>query len=152
MSILQGLRLGPYEIQAPIGAGGMEEVYRARDLRLEREVAVKALPSALAGDPDGLARFLEEAKLLASLNHPRIGMIYGLEETEGGELFLILDGYSGHSDRLFRLIPITDSGHSDHSSERSDGLHSQCRFHRNRRSPDQRSPVGTTRSIPLFTS
>jgi Tol biopolymer transport system component len=76
-------RVGPYEITAQIGAGGMGEVYRARDTRLNREVALKILPEAFAADPDRLARFTREAQLLASLNHPNIAGIYGLEEADG---------------------------------------------------------------------
>ena len=76
-----GDRLGPYEILAPIGAGGMGEVYRARDTKLDREVAIKVLPDALASDPERLARFEREAKVLASLNHPNIAQIYGVEES-----------------------------------------------------------------------
>ncbi|HEY2012220.1 MAG TPA: protein kinase, partial [Bryobacteraceae bacterium] len=74
-----GTRLGPYEILAPIGAGGMGEVYRARDTNLDREVAIKVLPDAVAQDPERLARFKREAKALAALNHPNIGQIYGVE-------------------------------------------------------------------------
>jgi len=75
-----GDRLGPYEILAPIGAGGMGEVYRARDTKLDREVAIKVLPAAFAQDPERLARFEREAKVLAALNHPNIAQIYGLEQ------------------------------------------------------------------------
>ena len=71
---------GPYEIVAPLGAGGMGDVYRATDTKLEREVAIKVLPDALAEDPDRLARFAREAKVLASLNHPHIAQIYGIED------------------------------------------------------------------------
>ena len=83
MSLSAGDHLGPYEILAPIGAGGMGEVYRARDTKLEREVAVKVLPATLARDPERLARFEREAKVLASLNHPNIAQIYGVEESSG---------------------------------------------------------------------
>jgi serine/threonine-protein kinase len=76
-------KLGPYEILAPIGAGGMGEVYRAKDTKLDREVAIKVLPAALAQDPERLARFEREAKVLASLNHPNIAQIYGIEESDG---------------------------------------------------------------------
>ena len=72
MQLGPGDKLGPYEILAPIGAGGMGEVYRAKDTKLDRDVAVKVLPSALAQDPDRLARFEREAKVLASLNHPNM--------------------------------------------------------------------------------
>src|SRR6266478_220041 len=80
MPLFAGDRLGPYEILAPIGAGGMGEVYKARDTKLDREVAVKVLPAALAQDPERLARFEREAKVLATLNHPNIAQIYGLEQ------------------------------------------------------------------------
>jgi hypothetical protein len=80
MSLSAGGRLGPYEILAPIGAGGMGEVYRARDTKLDRDVAIKVLPAALAQDPERLARFEREAKVLASLNHPNIAQIYGIED------------------------------------------------------------------------
>jgi eukaryotic-like serine/threonine-protein kinase len=82
MPLQPGVRLGSYEVLAPLGAGGMGEVYRARDTRLQREVAVKVLPELFAADPDRLARFQREAQLLASLNHPNIGSIYGFEEAE----------------------------------------------------------------------
>jgi serine/threonine protein kinase len=78
-----GTRLGPYEIVAPIDAGGMGEVYRARDTKLNREVAIKVLPEMFAADPERLARFNREAQLLAALNHPHIAHIHGLEEADG---------------------------------------------------------------------
>src|ERR1035437_514179 len=81
MSLTVGAKLGPYEILAPLGAGGMGAVYRARDSNLDREVAIKVLPAALAQDPERLARFKREAKVLASLNHPHIAHIYGVEGT-----------------------------------------------------------------------
>src|ERR1700722_3983192 len=80
MALTAGTRVGPYEILAPIGAGGMGEVYRARDTKLDRDVAIKVLPAAFAQDPERLARFEREAKVLASLNHPNIATIYGIEE------------------------------------------------------------------------
>jgi len=82
MTLQTGLRLGPYEIVAPIGRGGMGEVYRARDSRLNRDVALKILPQAFALDPDRLARFRREAQVLASLNHQNIAAIYGFEESD----------------------------------------------------------------------
>src|SRR5271166_2401248 len=75
-----GTRLGPYQILAPIGAGGMGEVYRAKDTKLDREVAIKILPESVAQDPERLARFEREAEVLAALNHPNIAQIYGVEE------------------------------------------------------------------------
>src|SRR5580704_10055868 len=80
MPLSAGSKLGPYEILAPIGEGGMGEVYRAKDTKLKREVALKILPDSFASDPDRLARFEREAKVLASLNHPNIAQIYGIEE------------------------------------------------------------------------
>src|SRR5579862_5119198 len=81
MAIAAGTRLGVYEVGALIGAGGMGEVYRARDTRLNRDVALKVLPEAFARDGQRMARFEREAQLLASLNHPNIAAIYGLEES-----------------------------------------------------------------------
>ena len=78
-----GTRLGPYEIVSTLGAGGMGEVYRARDAKLNRDVAIKVLLPAVANDPDRLARFGREAQVLASLNHPNIAQIFGIEESEG---------------------------------------------------------------------
>ena len=78
-----GDKLGHYEILTPLGAGGMGEVYPARDIKLDREVAIKVLPAALAQDPERLARFEREAKVLAALNHPNIAHIYGVEESGG---------------------------------------------------------------------
>ena len=83
MSLSPGTRLGVYEVTGLIGAGGMGEVYRARDTKLGRDVALKLLPAAFANDPDRLARFEREAHVLASLNHSHIAAIYGLEETNG---------------------------------------------------------------------
>ncbi len=81
MALATGSRLGPYEILAGIGAGGMGEVYRARDAKLGRDVALKVLPEAFARDAERMARFQREAKVLASLNHPNIASIYGLEDS-----------------------------------------------------------------------
>ncbi|MGH7742070.1 MAG: protein kinase domain-containing protein [Candidatus Eiseniibacteriota bacterium] len=83
MSLATGSRLGPYQVIAPLGAGGMGEVYRAHDARLSRDVAIKTLPPEFASDPDRLARFEREARLLASLNHPHLATIYGLELANG---------------------------------------------------------------------
>jgi serine/threonine protein kinase len=84
MTLSVGTKLGCYEIGPPLGAGGMGEVYRARDTRLNREVAIKVLPEALLTDRDRLARFQREAQVLASLNHPNIAVIYGLEQSTDG--------------------------------------------------------------------
>ena len=85
MPLTLGTRLGPYEITGPLGKGGMGEVYRAKDTKLGRDVAIKVLPNSLARDPDRLARFEREAKVLASLNHPNIATIYSLEEFADGK-------------------------------------------------------------------
>ena len=83
MTLTPGTRLGPYEVTAQIGAGGMGEVYRATDTDLKRQVAIKVLPASVAGDADRLARFQREAEVLAALNHPNIAAIYGLERSAG---------------------------------------------------------------------
>ncbi|MDQ2978596.1 MAG: serine/threonine-protein kinase, partial [Acidobacteriota bacterium] len=111
MPLSPGSRLGPYEIVAPLGAGGMGEVYRARDARLGREVAIKVLPEVFAADAERLARFRREAQVLASLNHPHIGAIYGLEESGGIEA-LVLELVEGDTlaERIARnAIPVDDA-------------------------------------------
>src|SRR5713226_7877362 len=90
MPISAGEKLGAYEILSPLGAGGMGEVYRASDTKLGREVAIKVLPQDFARDPERLARFEREARALASLNHPNIAAIYGLEQADGVP-FLVLE-------------------------------------------------------------
>src|SRR5262245_40584651 len=96
MPLSPGTKIGPYDVLSLIGAGGMGEVYRARDSRLGRDVAIKALPENLARDPERLARFEREARLLASLNHPNIAAIYGLEEV-GGQRYLVLEYVEGET-------------------------------------------------------
>jgi serine/threonine protein kinase len=108
MSLASGSRLGPYEILSALGAGGMGEVYRARDTKLDRDVAIKILPELFAGDPERIARFEREAKTLASLNHRNIGGIYGLEDA-GGAKALVLELVEGPTlaDRIAQSpIPI----------------------------------------------
>src|SRR5881398_1703618 len=94
--LTRGTRLGVYEITDSLGAGGMGEVYRARDTKLGRDVAIKMLPRAVTSDPDRLARFEREAHILAALNHPNICAIYGLEEADGFR-FLILELVNGET-------------------------------------------------------
>ena len=96
MSLAVGSSLGAYEIQSAIGAGGMGEVYRAKDTKLGREVAVKILPATFTSDPERVARFRREAQVLASLNHPNIAQIYDLEEANGTQ-FLVLELVDGES-------------------------------------------------------
>ena len=94
MTLQVGVRLGPYEVTGTLGAGGMGEVYRARDTRLKRNVALKILPTTFADDPDRLARFQGEAEVLASLNHPNIAALYGLEDA-GNTKALIMELVEG---------------------------------------------------------
>jgi serine/threonine-protein kinase len=111
MPLEPGTTLGPYQVTAKIGEGGMGEVYRARDTKLDRDVALKVLPQAFTDDPDRLARFEREAKVLASLNHPNIGHIYGLEEAEGTRA-LVLELIEGPTlaDRISQgPIPIDEA-------------------------------------------
>src|SRR5512133_2796544 len=103
MKVTSGMRLGPYEIGATLGAGGMGEVYRARDTKLGREAAIKVLPLAFAEDAERLARFRREAQILASLSHPNVAASYGLEESEGrGALAMELVPGEDLSERLAR--------------------------------------------------
>jgi eukaryotic-like serine/threonine-protein kinase len=111
MSLGPGARLGPYEIQSALGAGGMGEVYRARDTRLKRDVALKLLTASFATDPDRLARFQREAEVLASLNHPHIAAIHGLEESDGTRA-LVMELVEGETlaDRIARgPIPVDEA-------------------------------------------
>jgi serine/threonine-protein kinase len=111
MTLAPGARLGPYEILSLIGAGGMGEVYKARDTKLGREVAIKVLPKEFAQDKERLARFEREARLLASLNHPGIATLYGLEIHEG-ILYLAMELVHGETlaERIARgPIPIDDA-------------------------------------------
>ena len=111
MSLAPGTRLGAYEIGALLGAGGMGEVYRARDTKLSRDVALKVLPEAFTLDPDRLARFKREAQVLASLNHSHIGAIYGFEDS-GETHALVLELVEGDTlaDRIARgRIPLDEA-------------------------------------------
>ena len=83
MTLVPGSKLGPYEILAPIGAGGMGEVFRARDPRLNREVAIKVLPASFSADADRLRRFEQEAKAAGVLNHPNITAVHDIGEADG---------------------------------------------------------------------
>src|ERR1700692_372482 len=96
MALATGTKLGSYEVVAAIGAGGMGEVYRAHDTKLGRDVAIKVLPEAFAHDPDRLSRFQREAKMLASLNHPNIATIHGLEQS-GDTSYLVMELVSGET-------------------------------------------------------
>src|SRR6266511_1709994 len=111
MPLSAGTRLGPYEILSALGAGGMGEVYRARDTKLDRAVAIKILPEAFAADTERIARFQREAKTLASLNHPHIAAIHGLEESVGVTA-LVMELVEGEdlSQRIARgAIPLAEA-------------------------------------------
>lgn len=99
MSLIPGMRLGPYEIRAPLGSGGMGKVFRASDVRLDREVAVKVLPDDVAGDQKALARFEAEAKAVAALSHPNILTLYDVG-AESGVRFVVTELLEGQTLRL----------------------------------------------------
>src|SRR5215472_11158713 len=128
-----GTMFGPYEILAGIGAGGMGEVYRAKDTKLGREVALKVLPATFTNDPDRVARFRREAQVLASLNHPHIGAIYGLDEANGTQ-FLVLELVDGESldKRIARgPIPVDDAlGIARQIAEALEAAHEKGIIHR----------------------
>jgi serine/threonine protein kinase len=96
MALTPGTKLGPYEIVVPVGAGGMGEVYRARDSRLNRDVAIKVLPAAFARDPERLRRFQQEAQVIAALNHPNILAIHDFGEHEGSP-YLVTEFLEGET-------------------------------------------------------
>jgi serine/threonine protein kinase len=111
LALTSGTRLGAYEIDAQIGEGGMGQVFRAHDTKLGRDVALKVLPDSVARDPDRLARFAREAQTLASLNHPNIAQIYGLEES-GGDRALVMELVGGEdlAQRIARgAIPLREA-------------------------------------------
>src|SRR6267154_1924102 len=111
LALTTGTRLGVYEVTAQIGEGGMGQVYRARDTKLNRDVALKLLPDAFASDPDRLARFTREAQTLALLNHPNIAQIHGLEESNGVRA-LVMELVEGEdlSQRIARgVIPLDEA-------------------------------------------
>jgi len=99
VTLVSATKLGPYEVVAPLGAGGMGEVYRARDTKLGREVALKVVSQEFARDAERMARFSHEAQVLASLNHPNIASIYGLEESSGTRALVmeLVEGWGGPS-------------------------------------------------------
>src|SRR5437667_6937595 len=96
MALFAGMRLGPYEIVAALGAGGMGEVYRARDTRLDRSVAIKVLPAHLVGDPTFRERFDREAHTIAALNHPHVCTLHDVGE-HSGTVFLVMEYLDGET-------------------------------------------------------
>ena len=133
MSLSAGTRLGLYEVLSVLGAGGMGEVYRARDTKLNRDVALKILPDAFATDPDRLARFTREAQLLAALNHPNVAQIHGLEESRGIRA-LVMELVEGEdlAQRITRgAIPIDEALAIAHQiAEALEAAHEQGIIHR----------------------
>src|SRR3984957_14100661 len=134
MQTLTGKRLGPYEVLSAIGAGGMGEVYRAKDTRLDRIVAIKVLPEAFAHDPERLSRFQREAKMLASLNHPNIATIYGLEQSNSTS-YLVMELVSGETlaERVKRdgAVPIEEAlGIAKQIAEALEAAHEKTIIHR----------------------
>ncbi len=133
MTLSPGTRFGPYEIADEIGAGGMGVVYRATDTNLKRDVAIKVLPESLATDAERLARFQREAELLASLNHPNIAQIYGLEKADGTTA-LVMELVDGPTleDRIKQgALPADEAlGFAMQIAEALEGAHSQGIVHR----------------------
>ncbi len=148
MPLDPGTTLGPYTVTAKIGEGGMGEVWQARDTTLDRDVALKVLPEAFTSDPDRLARFEREAKVLASLNHPNIGSIYGLEEAEGVRA-LVLELVEGPTlaDRIKQgPIPIDEAlPIAKQIAEALEAAHDQGIIHRDLDPVSEDSPSSATR-------
>src|SRR6478735_1561567 len=133
LALTPGTRLGVYEVTTQIGEGGMGQVYRARDTKLDRDVALKVLPDSFVHDPDRLARFEREAKVLASLNHPNIAHIHGLEESDGVRA-LVMELVDGEdlAERLTRgPVPIEEAlPIAKQVAEALEAAHEQAFIHR----------------------
>ena len=133
MTLTPGSHLGSYDIQSALGAGGMGEVYRAKDTKLGRDVAVKILPVSFTSDADRVARFRREAQMLASLNHAHIAQIYGMEEASGTQ-FLVLELVDGESldKRIARgSIPVDEAlGIGKQIAEALEAAHEKGIIHR----------------------
>ena len=141
MALAAGTKLGSYEVVAPIGAGGMGEVYQAHDTKLGRDVAIKVLPEAFAHDPERLSRFQREAKMLAALNHPNIATIHGLEQSDGTS-YLVMELVSGETlaERVKRdgAVPIEEALTICEADRRGAGSRSRERHHSPRPETRQR--------------
>jgi eukaryotic-like serine/threonine-protein kinase len=122
MPLTAGTKLGPYEIHSPIGAGGMGEVYRARDTRLNRDVAIKILPASFSADPDRLQRFAQESRAAAALNHPNILSIYDIGEDRGAP-YVVSELLEGESLReRLRAGPLSSRKALDYAQQIAKGL------------------------------
>ena len=139
MPLTPGTRIGSFEVIAAIGAGGMGEVYRARDTRLDREVALKVLPDVFTSDPERLARFEREAKVLASLNHPNIAQVYGFEATA-----IAMELVEGPT--LDEIINGTAPGERRSRAARLKGFRSSARWRSRGRSRPHSRPLTTRAS------
>jgi serine/threonine protein kinase len=152
VTLVPGARLGTYEILSLIGAGGMGEVYRARDRKLDRGVAIKILPAALAADSDRIARFEREAKTLAMLNQPHIAQIYGLEESSGVRALVmeLIDGPT-LTDRIAQApIPIDEVIPIAKQIEALEAAHEHRIIHRDLKPANIKGrPDGTVKLLDL---
>src|SRR5712671_4458912 len=129
MTLSPGMRLGPYEVVAPLGAGGMGEVYRARDTKLNRDVAIKVLSPAFAENAERMARFQREAQVLAALNHPNIAQIYGMEEFSDKRAALVMELVPGED--LQGPIPMDEAlGIAKQLAEALEAAHERGIVHR----------------------
>jgi len=151
MILAAGTRIGPYEVLSAIGAGGMGEVYRARDTKLDRDVAIKVLPKAFATDPERIARFQREAKTLAALNHPHIAAIYGIEDA-GGTHALVMELVEGEdlSQRIARgPIPLDEAlSIAKQIAEALEAAHEQGIIHRDLKPANVKvTPEGTVKVL-----